>query len=59
MLFSSKATVNSVSFLVGWVVGLLGVGLIGLEASDGGPSTASGWIKIVIGVLFLGLGVKQ
>ena len=63
MLFSKKATVNSLSFLFGWVFGLLGVGLIvlalGLTASDGGPSTTSGWIKVVIGVLFLGLGVKQ
>jgi hypothetical protein len=55
--------VNSVSFLLGWVLGLLGVGLIvlalGLEASDGAPSTTSGWIKVVIGALFLVLGVKQ
>ena len=63
MLFSRKATVNSVSFLLGWVFGLLGVGLIvlalGLETSDGGPSTTSGWIKVAIGALFLLLGVKQ
>ena len=63
MLFSKKATANSLSFLFGWLLGLLGVGMIvlalGLTASEGGPSTASGWIKVVIGVLFLGLGVKQ
>ena len=63
MLFSKKATVNSISFLLGWVLGLLGVGLIvlalGLEASDGTPSTTSGWIKVVIGAVFLLLGVKQ
>ncbi len=63
MLFSKKATVNSLSFLLGWVLGLLGAGLIvlalGLTASDGGPSTTSGWIKILLGVLFLALGVKQ
>ncbi len=63
MLFSAKATVNSVSFLVGWVVGLLGAGSIvlalGLTASDGAPSTMSGWIKVALGALFLGLGVKQ
>ena len=63
MLFSKKATVNSVSFLLGWVLGLLGAGLIvlalGLTASEGGPSTASGWIKIALGALFLALAVKQ
>ncbi len=63
MLFSKKATRNSVAFLVGWVGGLLCVGSVvlwlGLEASDGGPSTASGWVKIVIGLLFLVLAVKQ
>ena len=63
MLFSKSATVNSVSFLVGWVVGLLGAGSIvlalELTASEGAPSTTSGWIKVLIGVLFLGLGVKQ
>lgn len=63
MLFSKKATVNSLSFLLGWLLGLLGAGLIvlavGLEASDGAPSTTSGWIKVVIGAVFLLLGVKQ
>jgi hypothetical protein len=55
MLFSKSATANSLSFLVGWVVGLLCAGLIvlalGISSSDGAPSTASGWIKIVIGPL--------
>ena len=63
MLFSKKATANSLSFLAGWVFGLLGVGLIvlalGLGASDGAPSDTTGWIKLVLGVLFLGLGVRQ
>jgi threonine/homoserine/homoserine lactone efflux protein len=63
MLFSKAAKVNSISFLVGWIVGLLGAGMIvlaiGISSSDGAPSTASGWIKIAIGALFLGLGVKQ
>lgn len=63
MLFSKKATANSLSFLAGWVLGLLGVGLIvlalGLGASDGAPSDTTGWIKLVLGVLFLGLGVRQ
>jgi threonine/homoserine/homoserine lactone efflux protein len=30
-----------------------------VSSSDGAPSTASGWIKVVIGALFLALGIKQ
>jgi hypothetical protein len=63
MLFSAKAKANSVSFLLGWLIGLLLAGgvvlAIGLEASEGGPSDASGWIKILIGVLFLFLSWRQ
>jgi hypothetical protein len=63
MLFSKSATVNSLSFLAGWVIGLLGVGIVvlasGLSSSDGAPSTASGWVKVLVGVLLLALGVKQ
>ena len=63
MLFTARAAANSLSFLVGWVVGLLVAGAIvlalGLEASDGGESTTSGWIKIVIGALFVVLAGKQ
>ena len=63
MLFSKAAKVNSLSFLVGWIIGLLGAGMIvlamGVSSSDGAPSTTSGWIKIAIGALFVVLGVKQ
>lgn len=63
MLFSGAATRNSVSFLAGWVIGLLGAGLIvlgiGFAESDDGPTTVSGVIKILIGVVFVALGVKQ
>jgi hypothetical protein len=63
MLFSAKARSNSVSFVLGWLIGLLLAGgvvlAIGLEASEGGASDVSGWIKILIGVLFLFLAGKQ
>ena len=63
MLFSGAAVRNSLSFLAGWVLGLLGAGLvilgIGVTADDSGPSTTSGVIKVLIGVLFVALGVKQ
>jgi threonine/homoserine/homoserine lactone efflux protein len=63
MLFSAKARSNSVSFVLGWLIGLLLAGAvvlaIGLDASEGGASDASGVIKILIGVLFLFLAWKQ
>lgn len=63
MLFTARATSNSLAFLSGWLVGLSVAGLVvlavGLESSQGEESSASGWIKVVIGVLFLGLAVKQ
>ena len=63
MLFSRSAKLNSSAFLVGWVLGLTVVGAVvlasGVSSSDGAPSTASGWIKVLVGVLFLALGVKQ
>jgi len=62
MLFSQRAGSNSVSFLVGWLAGLTAVSVvvlvIGLEGSDG-ESDSGGWLKVVIGVLFLALAVKQ
>lgn len=63
MLFSRKATLNSLSFLAGWLVGLLGAGLIvlavGLESSSGGESDSSGYLKVAIGALFIVLGVRN
>ena len=63
MLFSKAAKLNSLSFLTGWIIGLLVAGTVvlalGVTASDGAPSTASGWIKVLIGALFVALGVKQ
>ncbi|NQY55128.1 MAG: GAP family protein [Ilumatobacteraceae bacterium] len=64
MLFSRKAASNSVSFAVGWVLGLSVVGAIVLalgiaDDNSGEPSATSGWIKVVVGVLFIVLGVRQ
>lgn len=63
MLFSNHATRNSVSFAIGWLAGLTAAGFIvlslGIETSSGEPSDTSGWIKVVLGVLLLGLGVRN
>lgn len=65
MLFSSKARVNGTVFLLGWMVGLAVVGgaiLVfgsGSAGSSGAPSTASLWVKTVLGVLLLVVAVRQ
>ena len=60
ILFSKRAASNSLAFLAGWLVGLvvvMGVVLaLGLEGSDG---DRGGWIRIVVGVAFLGFAVQQ
>jgi threonine/homoserine/homoserine lactone efflux protein len=61
MLFTPKAKTNAPSFLVGWVLGILVVGGIvllipGLEASDVDPSTLSGVVKGIVGVMLLFVG---
>ena len=63
MLFTPKAKSNSVAFLIGWLFGLVAVGTIVLLAdvasSDGGESSASGGLKVALGVLFLVLAAKN
>jgi threonine/homoserine/homoserine lactone efflux protein len=63
MLFTTKAKANSGSFLIGWILGLTIAGAIvlalGIESSDGEDSSTSGWIKIVVGLLFVALAWKQ
>jgi len=54
MLFTPKAKTNAPTFLIGWVVGLLLVGFVVLR--EGEPSTTSGVIKLVLGVLLLVAG---
>jgi threonine/homoserine/homoserine lactone efflux protein len=62
MLFSTSARRNSVAFLLGWIAGIAGVGAIVLLLGIGGSSddsSSGGWIKIVIGILFIALAAKQ
>jgi len=64
MLFSGRARVNSISFMVAWVAGIALVTTIvllipGLEANDSEPSNTTGWIKLVLAALLLAVGVRQ
>lgn len=65
MLLSKRAGSSSVGFAVGWLVGivvattifLLLAGTLG--ESGGQPSAAAAWIQLALGVLLLGLGVRN
>lgn len=64
MLFSGRARVNSVSFMVAWVVGIALVTTVvllipGLAADDSEPSSTTGWIKLGLGALLLVAGIRQ
>ncbi len=63
MLFSRSAARNSLAFLLGWLLGLTGIVVVVLAlevgSSDGSGSTRSGVLKVVIGLLFLFLAVRQ
>lgn len=61
MLFTPKARTNAPSFMTGWIIGLLVVGFIvllipGLEVDSGDPSTTTGVVKGLLGVLLLVAG---
>lgn len=62
MLFSRSAAANSLSFLLGWLIGIAGVAIavlaIGLESS-GDDADSGGVAKVVIGALFIVLAARQ
>ena len=61
MLFTPRAKTNAPSFMAGWIIGLLVVGSVvllipGLEVDGGEPSTTTGVVKGLLGVLLLVAG---
>jgi hypothetical protein len=66
ILFSNRATVNGLSFLLGWVLGLAVVGTAvylfadaANAATDTTTSDTISWGKVVLGVLLLGLARRS
>jgi len=66
MLFSQRARSNGPAFLVGWVLALAVVGSIvlllaslGKISAGGTPSTLAYVLKLLLGLLFLFLAVRQ
>ena len=64
MLFASKARVTGPAFLAGWLIGIITVVTVvlfvpGLGGDTGEPSTTTGVIKGVLGLLLLVVAVRQ
>lgn len=65
MLVTSRARANSLSFLVGWVVGLAAIGVVvltvasGVDASSSDASDGVNWTKFGLGVLLVVVAARQ
>ena len=64
MLMTPQARTNAPAFLLGWIVGILTVGLItfmipGIETARGEPTPLSGLIRIILGFVLLLLSWRQ
>ncbi len=65
ILGTPRAKGNGLTFALGWIAGLTVVSVIvlllfrGADDSSSGTSTAVGWIKLVLGALFLLMAVQQ
>ena len=64
ILITSKARVNAPSFLLGWVIGILTIGILvilapGIHTPQDQPTELSGIIRIILGLLFLFLAIQQ
>lgn len=65
MLLGTRAGSTSIGFAAGWIVGIVAATtifvLLGGVAGGSGdePSSASSWIKLVLGVLLLLVGLRQ
>jgi hypothetical protein len=64
MLMTKKAQTNAPSFLLGWIIGLLVVGVIVFivpfdQSEKGEPTAVAGYIRIALGILLIVMAVRQ
>lgn len=64
MLMTARARTNAPAFLLGWIVGILAVGVItfmipGLETARGEPTPLSGLIRIILGIVLVLMTWRQ
>lgn len=64
MLFTPEAKTNSISFLIGWMTGLVVVGTVflfigGAATDDGASDGGTAWGKVILGALLLVLAIRN
>ncbi|MFJ6095217.1 GAP family protein [Williamsia muralis] len=65
MLLGKRAGSTSLGFALGWLVGIVAATAVfvvlggAADSSDDSPSATSSWIKLVLGLLLLAVGVRQ
>jgi threonine/homoserine/homoserine lactone efflux protein len=65
MLFSARARINGLAFLLGWIGGISAVTVVvllvakGAGASDNDSQDGVAWVKVVLGLLLIGLAVRE
>ena len=67
MLLAPRTSAASVGFAIGWVLGIVAVTVVTLlltsgtdvGGDDAGPSTGASWLKLLLGLALLAVGVKQ
>ncbi len=65
IMFSDRARINSIAFLIGWIFGNLGVFLIAMffigdNITDvGDPSKVKSLIDILLGIILVGFGIFE
>ncbi len=64
MLFTPRARSNGIAFVIGWYLGIVVVGAIalalgGVATDDGSSSTITALIELLLGVVLIGLAVRQ
>jgi hypothetical protein len=65
MLGTPKARSNGTAFAIGWIAGLIAVSVIvlvvanGASQPDSAASTGVDWLKLVLGLLFIGMAARQ
>lgn len=62
IFFSKRPLVNSLAYSLGWVLAMFALALLTLganNASSSDSSSRSGWVQLVVGLLFLFLAYSQ
>ncbi len=66
MLVTARGRINGPAFILGWWVGLAGIGAVVISAAggasaagDSGPATWVNWVKLIVGALLVAMASRQ